>query len=201
MSKDTIEVIETNEKQIVLPKTNLKIDVKALAISQDFDGYEIEEVGASVKVRKPGKQEFFRSLGPEYRLQTLALRLESDKSFYLVAPELREELGAELILIEIFTVITIRQDIFMWPVRIPGGEYDGWNKAAMIAAELAQTYWIRIIPDISKGEYRIQKAKGLDREPQKPDESFGELLEKAFADHFIDSISHPVIKRLEGEEE
>ena len=185
----------------MLVKTKQRFNIEALAIPQGFNGYETEEVKTSVKVRKPGKQEFFRVLGTEYRMPTLVLRLEKDKSDYLVAPELRQELASELIPVEIFTVVTIRQEIFLWPIRIPIGDFDLWNRSALIAAREAQFSWVRIIADLGLGEYRIQKAISLDLEPQLPDESFEELLKQAFRDHYIDSMSHHVVKNLRGETE
>lgn len=201
MTKKLLEVVKPKEEQKALPEPKSKIDIKLLAIPQDYADYQIEIKRSSVDVRKPGNQEFIRVLLSEYRIKTFVIRLEKEKLIHPIAPELWEELSTELILVEIFTVVTINGNFFLWPIRIPGGDFDKWNRSALIAAKEAQYKWVRINPNQGKGEYEIQYATNLDQEPQLPDESFEELFERAFKDRYIDSISHPVIKKLRGEAE
>jgi hypothetical protein len=49
------------------------------------------------------------------------------------------------------------------------------------------------------GAYDVFEATATLPEPQWPDQSFQELLKVGFKDRQIDSLDHPVIRKLRGE--
>lgn len=53
--------------------------------------------------------------------------------------------------------------------------------------------------NMSLGGYEVFQATGGLPEPQWPDTSFQELVDIAFKGRFIDSMDHPVLKRLMGQ--
>jgi hypothetical protein len=52
---------------------------------------------------------------------------------------------------------------------------------------------------MSLGAYRIWEARGDLPEPEWPEQSLGDLLRIAFKVRYVDSLDHPVLKRLRGE--
>ena len=67
------------------------------------------------------------------------------------------------------------------------------------AAQLATKQWVRVAANLSLGAYDVFEATGDFPEPEWPNISFKELLQIAFRDTYIQSLDHPVIRRLRGE--
>ena len=178
-------------------------DPENLRISQDFTELAgVKQIRATVPVRKPGTQDFFRiHPSADYQLTTAILRLKDEREDYLVAPELRQELFGEIVPVTLFTGVTRQSVLFLWPCRLPDetGRSNAWWESALEAVELAREKWVRISPDMNLAAYRIFVAREQLSEPDWPEESLGELLKTAFKSRLIDSIDHPVLKRLRGE--
>lgn len=90
----------------------------------------------------------------------------------------------------------------MWPVRLPDtfGRLDSWNQSAHKAAEFAMENWTRVVPNLSAGYYDTLTPINKLSEPEWPDISFDKVLRLGFGDYFVDSIDHPVLRRLRGVE-
>ena len=178
-------------------------DPEALRLSQDFAALaNVKPVLATVPVRKPGRQDYFRVHSAEdYRLTTALLELKDERETYLIAPDLRHELFGELVPVTIFTAINRQGVVFLWPCRLPDetGRSNHWHDSALEAAERAKTKWTRIAADMSLGAYRIWEASGELPEPEWPEQSLHDLLKIAFKGHYIDTLDHGVVKRLRGE--
>ena len=113
-------------------------DLESLRLKQDFD--EIvgaQAVLATVAVRKPGAQEWFR-VHPDssWRLETTLLQLKEDRESYLVAPSLRAELWDEILPIVLYTAVSRQGEPFLWPVRLPksDGKTDKYMETDLAAA-------------------------------------------------------------------
>ncbi len=52
---------------------------------------------------------------------------------------------------------------------------------------------------MSSGAYDVWQTEGPLPEPQWPETSFKDSLRTAFKDRLIDTLDHPVLKRLRGE--
>jgi hypothetical protein len=178
-------------------------DIEKLRLSQDFaTTLGVKKALLTVPVRKPNRQEFIR-VHPDldWRLQTVILELKEERESYLVDPKFWGELPGELIPKVIFTVINRQGVLTLWPIRLPGedGRHDEWNRSALEAAEMAQKEWIRMAANMSLGAYEVYRAMADIPEPEWPDKTFQEILRVAFKEQFIDSIDHPVLRRLRGE--
>ncbi len=94
-------------------------DPEALRLSQDFAALaNFKPILATVPVRKPGRQDYFRVRPAEdYRLTTALLELKDERETYLIAPDLRHELFGELVPVTIFTAINRQGVVFLWPCR------------------------------------------------------------------------------------
>ena len=156
-------------------------------------------------VRKPSKEWFFRAHPDEaYRLQTTVLELKEEREIYLVSSELRSLLAAEATFSVrvLFTCINRQDVLFFWPIRLPSpdGRRDEWSRSALEAAMMARDHWVRVTANMSLGAYNVDEAIGELPEPRWPEKTFQELIRTAFKDRMIDTLEHPVLKRLRGEE-
>lgn len=180
-------------------------DPERLRLSQDFaSSVGVKEVLLSVPVTKPDNSWFVQTHpSDDYRMVTAVIELKKDREIYLVSPELRSALTTESTfgLRQIVTSITRQGVVFLWPVRLPraDGRIDDWSRTSLEATERARGKWCRVESDMALGAYRVREALGDLPPPNWPDMSFGDLLRIGFKDRFIDSMGHPVLRRLRGE--
>jgi hypothetical protein len=166
---------------------------------------EIEKVLTSVPVRKPNRREFVRVHDdPAFTLDTLLLERHDgmDRENYLVMPAVQHLVLLELRRVRLFTAITRRGVLILWPVPLPLEDADRMRRiseTALLAAEQAKTLWVRVSWSRDLGGYELHRAKGDLGEPQWPAKSFRDLIEIAFRHNVIDRPDHPVIRELEGE--
>jgi hypothetical protein len=158
----------------------------------------------TVPVRKPSKEWFVRCHpDPTYRLETCVVDLKEDNETYLVDPDLWDHLAGESTFSPrlLITAINKQGTVFLWPIRLPGadGRHDDWSKSALEAATIGTKGWIRVQANMSLGAYEVVDAPGNLGEPEWPKLTLNDLLRIAFRDRFIDSLDHPVLRRLRGE--
>ena len=178
-------------------------DPKRLRLSQRFEqNQDVRRIVVSVPVRKPGKQEFFRSHPDiEKWLETAVLELKEDRLTYLVEPSLQPYLPGEAVAKVLVPSITTHGAMFLWPIKLEDerGRLDEWNTVALEAAERAQRNWIRLVANMGAGTYDVLEATAVFPDPEWPDLSLQRILALAFKDRIIDNLDHPVLKRLRGE--
>ncbi len=174
-----------------------------LRLSQDISSsIGLKKILTTVPVKKPNSQTWVRVHPDEaYRLPTAVLEVKEDKEIYLVARELWEELGEEIIPKMMYAAITRQGNPFIWPIRMPGedGRLDAWNQSAHEAAQIAMEKWVRVKSNRSLGAYDIFESSGTLSEPAWPEVSFKDLLKIAFKDRRVESYDHPVLRGLRGE--
>jgi hypothetical protein len=126
--------------------------------------------------------------------------LKEDREEFLVTAAVVPELVGEFVSVTLFTAINRQGVVFLWPVRLPDpqGRQMEWWRSMREAAELAMTSWVRVKPSMSLGAYEMFVAESTMSEPEWPDVSYQDLVKLCFRDRLIDSLSHPVIKRLRG---
>jgi hypothetical protein len=177
-------------------------DPASLRLSQDFTTeIGVKKVLTRVPVRRPYKQDFVRvHPDPRYALDTASIELKDDGEWYLVAPAYRAPLAAEIKPVRLYTAITRQGALFLWPCRLvgPDGRSNPWFDTLLEAAELAKSRWVRVVADRNLGGYQAYAALDELSDPDWPAESLQQLLRVAFRDRYIDSIDHPVLKRLQG---
>jgi hypothetical protein len=167
-------------------------------------GLGVKKALLTVPVRKPDKSWFVRvHPDPAYRLETAVIELKEDRETYLVAPALWPQLAAETTFSPraLFTAVNRQGVVFLWPARLPGpdGKLDDWGRSALEAADLAQKGWVRVQANMALGAYDVFEAGGHLGEPAWTDLPFKDLLRVAFRDRLIESLDHPVLRRLRGE--
>ena len=178
-------------------------DPARLRISQRFgEGMDVRPVLASVTVRKPHRQWFVRvHPDPSMSIETSILQFEQDQQYFLVDPSLAPALPGEASAVALYTAVNLSGATFLWPIKLPNedGQQHECHITAHRAADLAKTEWIRISWDKPNSNYAVVRARGKVPEPAWPPADLQRILSIAFKDRFIDSLDHPVVRRLMGE--
>src|SRR4051794_3311878 len=80
---------------------------EAIRISPAYGAVGAKRVLTSVRVGKPGGQEFVRTCpAPEYRVEVGLLELKQDREHYLVMPTMHAELAQEMVLVRLYLAIS-----------------------------------------------------------------------------------------------
>lgn len=185
------------------PKSPDPFDPAALRIDPALGGdLGVKKALLHVPVRKPNRQEFFRTnLNPEYKLQMAILELKEEREIYAVIPTIAAELLGETRSVEMRLCINRTGSVFLWPVPLPtpDGRENAWHQTARKAAENAEASWIRMGANMGAGCYDVVIAPEGLSDPQWPESTLKDLLQIAFGNgRLIDRADHPVIQRLRG---
>jgi hypothetical protein len=184
-------------------------DPAFLGLSQDFVGEaHVKKQWDVIRVEKPSKARVFRvHPDPRFRLKTVLLTLQEDNEIYLVLPQLRQHLVSEGTcgVFTLLACVTKQGTPFMWPIRMadPDGKWNIWHQSAWQIAEKAMTRWARMQANRDAGHYVAeydQRPFDQQHEPTWPELTFSEWLRLAFQGFTIDSLDHPVLKRLRLED-
>jgi len=178
-------------------------DPAALRLDQNFaDSAGVQKLIVTVPVRKPHKQDFIRvHPDPAYRLTPLAIvEVAEDREVFLIPPAMAQALPGEFVTVTLFTVISRQGVLSLWPVKQPGpdGKHNEWHRSAAVAAEIAMSRWVRVAANMSLGAYETYAAIGDLQDPMWPQMPFQEILKVAFKDHVVESLDHPLVRRLRG---
>jgi hypothetical protein len=177
-------------------------DLSKLRLDQSFvESAGVKKLLTSVPVRKPNPQDFIRvHPDPQYRAALAIIELRDDRETYLVWPSVARELPGEFVMANVYTAINRQGVVQLWPVRLPTADARvlEWHRSAAEAAELAMRKWIRVKANMSLGAYEMFEAASTIPDPEWPEQPFQELLRIGFRDRLIDSLDHPLIKRLRG---
>jgi hypothetical protein len=178
-------------------------DLSRLRLSQDFlEAAPVKKLLTTVPVRKPGKQDFVRvHPSPAYRALVAVLELKEDNEIYVVDATILPDIQGECFYVTLFTAVTSRGTLFIWPVRVPAtnGKACEWHTSAVMAAEHAMNRgWVRVTPNRDLGAYEISNPERKIPEPEWTTLSFQEIIKIAFRDRLINHLDHPVLKRLRG---
>jgi hypothetical protein len=182
-------------------------DPAFLGLSQDFAGEaQVAKKWDIIKVEKPSKSRVF-CVHPTMRLKTMLLTLKEDNETYLVLPDFRQALAGESLcgIHTLLACVSKAGTPFLWPIRMadPDGKWNIWHQSAWQIAERAQVRWCRIQANRDAGHYvgeYDQRPPDQQHPPAWPDLALNEWLRLAFQGFTIDSLEHPVLKRLRLED-
>jgi len=197
-----------------LPKNNAAVesmanevdpfaDMSALRLSQDFvEQAGVKKLLTTVWVRKPLAQDFVRVHPDEaFRAPYAFIELKDDREHYLVVPSIAVAVTTEIVMKMLYTTINRQGTVTLWPVPLPTADrrVNEWHRSQREAAERAIGRWIRVKANMPLGAYEIFEAPDSIPDPVWPEHSFQDLLRIGFRDKLIQSLDHPVLKRLRGE--
>jgi hypothetical protein len=180
------------------------LDLNRLRLPQNFGTIIGGKKGlTTVPVGRPDAQAFIQvHQGEDFEMSTAVLVVKEERETYLVEKHLWEELGSEIVLKHLYTTITRQGNLCIWPVSLPrtDGKIDSWSLSGHKIAIRAKGTWLRIISNQQVAAYEYIEPSERFPDPQWPAHSFLELLELAFGQRVIRDLSHPVVKKLRGQE-
>ena len=182
-------------------------DLDQLRLSQDFLATgAVKPILTSVPVRDPHRHEFIRVRpGEKWRISAMLLGDKANRNeTYLVPGFIQAHLFGSELLNEmksgiVFLVMSRLSPIpFLWPQPATDNK---WHESALECAAQAEKQWVRIASDMHAGMYVPYPAKVELSEPEWPPKvTFQDFIRLGFKDRVIDSLDHPILKRLWGEE-
>lgn len=172
--------------------------------ASELAGVATKLVRPKITVDRPPNDQFFMvKEGQDYWVPFGLLQVErTSSSYYLVAPGTVRDWMLEEGIKSFFDcvlclAVTRHGEPRVWPLKQTD---NSWHTTAREIAEMAKKSWVKLISDQTAGYYVAGMASNQNKEPAWPEESFSEILEKAFAGRIIDSLDHEVIKELRGDD-
>ncbi|MGF6091973.1 hypothetical protein [Pseudomonas sp. 18173] len=151
-----------------------------------------------ILIRKPSKQEFFRC-HPTLQLTASVIELKGEDKTLLVLPAVAASLPGEVTNRVLTLCINRQQNVFLWLVPTPQDKASDWAISARDIAAMAQKQWVRMIANMSEGQYDVLVAEKYDAEPVWPDIEIRDVLRLAFGeDNIVKDHHHPAIAKLRG---
>jgi hypothetical protein len=181
--------------------TNIFEDLNGLRLDQLSTNGGAVEILTHVPVRKPHRHEFVRAHhDATYVFDSTIYADKEERETYFVVPAMRNEFLGEARCTRLVTCISRQSAVFIWPLTLPGDDdrKNAWTLTALEALMHAKEHWVRLVPDMAQGCYRIFRAEGELPDPTWPDKRFEELLALAFTNRIIDDADHPIVRRLRG---
>ncbi|MDP6850916.1 MAG: hypothetical protein QF524_08260 [Planctomycetota bacterium] len=176
-----------------------KFDLASLRIPQDLEP-ATRPAFSFIRLGKPGRRTFIRTFLVPERSEIYYLVEDPDREIYLASPSLALELGADAYPACLVPYVSKQSAIGVWPVKTstPGARPNSWNESAWRAALAAQDEWIRVGANMMMGEYEVKVAIGDFGAPILPDDTYEQLVHRAFDGWILDTSGHPVIQQLLG---
>jgi hypothetical protein len=158
----------------------------------------------TVPVDKPSKHAFFR-VNCDLKVDVSLFKYEVDGFWYLLTPDVVASMTVDAAKpCTLYLWMTRDGTYGVWPGGLPlddGTDYVAWQSIHTVCCEAMKT-WVRHAWNKSAGSYDVIKFRGAagPGAPQWPEATLDEIVTKAFKGRVIDSIDHPVLRRLRGED-
>jgi len=183
-----------------MPETAVVNAEKYLKPTEELIGIQPVKRLGSIEVRKPKRQEWFRS-HREMFAEISVIRRESTGDFYAVDPALVGELTDEIREAYIAAAISYEGSLFLWPIIKPKADGTGIQLFENDLADLSlsRTCWIRRQWVSGSKSHKVDQAN-TDRSPEWPENtSIGDWVKRAFRGRFIDNLDHQLVRQLRGD--
>jgi len=158
---------------------------------------------ATIEVRKPKKQEWFRS-HPDMITEISVIKKESSGDYFLVHPGIYTDLDdkARENVRDAYLTAAVNDEggQFLWVILKPTGDGVGGQlfDADLEDLSLSRSKWIRRQWNFGEKSYRVDEAS-TEKEPAWPENAtLTDWIEKGFKNRFIDNVEHLLILRLCG---
>ena len=165
----------------------------------DLSGAATAGTPTRIHINKPRRDEWVRvRSGKEWEMAIYVIEevQDMDREIYIVTSDLANgELADDARYAILYLATSSTGRFFWWHVKMAiNSRRNHWAESALKAVEIAKGKWIRVI-SANQG-YEIREAKAPMPEPQWPDMSRDEIIQLAFEGRVIDTMEHPVAKRL-----
>ena len=142
---------------------------------------------------------------PDWTVVIYLMDMGREEEKYAVAPDIIPEVmdTGRLKRVRLYTGITFNgDDLFLSDIPFPDsdGKENEYNRTRAIAYEMAKHKWVKLQVNRALEAYEIVETKSNLPEPIRPEElsDIIKALEICFKDKLIDSVDHPVLKKVEG---
>ena len=122
---------------------------------------------------------------------------------YVIAPsllpEVKREFPKHLRAVDLFVAQTLYGASLVWPVPRAEDRGGKWNSTQRVACDGGKSHWTNMAS--GRGQYdihTIDNPKEIDWDTLPP---FSTILREAVSERFIDSLDHPLLKKLRGQVE
>jgi len=153
-----------------------------------------------IPVRKPSKKQWVTvHPSPDFRADNMpTIEDESTGEIYLLSADLQLpfDIDNKVDYLNLAAAITSDNSVFLWHYK---NSTNSWSDSARVAVREASRRWVRIIPDRSSNGYIIETPMTSPSPAVWPELSFTEMLETAFGARYVDSLNHPLVKKLRGD--
>lgn len=192
---DKTENGTTNDKSVMIG--NICLD--ELIQPVDYSGVATAGRPIRIQISKPRRDEWVAVRpGEDWQLAGYVIEDKQDmeSEIYIVHKDLANgELADDARYAILHLAISTTGRIFWWHIKMgTTNRRNHWAETAVKAVEVAQKNWIRLIP--GHESYEIREAKVQMPEPKWPDLSRDEAIQLAFKDRVINSLEHPIARRL-----
>jgi hypothetical protein len=153
-----------------------------------------------IPVRKPSKKQFVRThSSADFRADSMPTIVdEATGDVYLLGADfdLPADIENKIDVVNMAAAITADGSLFLWFYK---NSTNSWSESARIAIREASRRWVRVLPDKSSNGYLLEAPMVAPADPIWPPITFTEMLATAFGAKYIDSLQHPLIKKLRGD--
>jgi hypothetical protein len=167
----------------------------AAAAFEDIEGQQL-----TYEIRKPDKEWHVRTHPDDSYWGSawlVEMKKEPFRGFWLPEKSLHSRLDGEPCFKRSMLILTVTSEglLFFWPIPAPTSDFTrSTSQAQLTAARAARENWQRILWN---GNAHVAKEiQASHREPAWPEESFVELLNRAFEGRDIQDGDHDVIRQL-----
>ena len=177
-----------------------ELDLARIRLPQDFTGQvAVRKLTTTIPIRKPKPNDFIRvhpAIEP-MRVWTL----EDEQETFIVTGDVAVTVPNDVVAMELVLTITRQGNILLWPLRIleKDGRINNWHTSRREAAARAVNAWVRVSSNMHLGAYEVYEALGVIPDPVWPALSMDEIVRIAVKGRVIDSLDHPVLRKLRGE--
>jgi hypothetical protein len=171
-----------------------------LRVSQDFaNKLGAKKVITTVPIRNPKRNEFVR-VHPTME-PMLVYTLVDEQETFVATADIAGNFPGDMVPKLLVPTISRQGTLFLWPLRVPGddGRINNWHASAREAAARAIHVWVRVQANMALGAYEVYEAIGAIPDLEWPELSVDEIVRIAVRGRVIDTLDHPVLKKLRGE--
>ena len=176
--------------------------INDLRLPQNFgEQFGVKRILTTVSVGKPPPPRFFRTkLSQEMAFDAYLVEDKVGGGYYVVTAAIAGILGKLARPVRLYAAIDRSDYPFLIPVPLPDetGRRNPWHESLLRAVEAAEKNWVRLMANKGLGMYEVFEAEIKLPEPNWPEITMEELVDRAFTGRIVTSADHPMVQGLLG---
>ena len=177
-----------------------KFKLADFRVSSEYDDIEAP-LYETVTLGKPPKEVWFRTFMVGEAVDAFFIYEDRiTRTVFVFLPGVEAEFADDLSCVRLTPYITRDLHVELWPIKQDkiGKAPNSWNASAFAVALEAESVWVRLRSIQSESVYRAYHAKVDFGEPNLPEESYKDLVMRAFGNNVVAGGDHPLVKKLMG---